>query len=98
MRALTVDYTGQQGGLMAMAFAAGWAVASALWIGIGGIIWKMFVEPRIRTLESDIESYKRRIDQLETVLLLHGPQQLRQAMQAAISETHIDIEEVKAGQ
>lgn len=95
---MQVDYTGQQGGLLAMAFAAGWSVATALWIGVGGFIWKMFVEPRIRTLEGDIEAYKRRIDQLETVLLLHGPAQLRQAMQAAISETHLDIQDVRAGQ
>lgn len=82
---------------MGLAFAAGWSVATALWLAVGGVVWKMFVEPRIRTLEADIETYRRRIDQLETVLLLYGPAQLRQAMQAAISETHLDIEQVKRG-
>ena len=93
---MDVDYTGQQGGLMGMAFAAGWGVATALWVAIGGLIWKMFAEPRIRQLEAEIDGHKQRVNQLETVLLLHGPAQLRQAMQAAISENHVEIDKLKA--
>lgn len=81
-----VDYTGQQGGLMAMAFAAGWAVATALWLAVGGTIWKMFLEPRIKMLEKTIEGQEARIAQLETILMLHPPQVQAQNTQAAISE------------
>lgn len=101
-----IDYTGPQGGLMGMAFAGGWAIASALWIMIGGIIWRYFVEPRIKQLEADraadqakcreeTKELRDRILQLETMLMLHGPQQLRQAMQAVASETHTAIHELR---
>jgi hypothetical protein len=102
-----IDYTGSQGGLMGMAFAAGWALASALWVAVGGIIWRYFIEPRIKQLEKDRETdqarcreetkeLRDRILQLETMLMLHGPQQLRQAMQAVASETHTAIHELRS--
>lgn len=101
-----IDYTGSQGGMMGMAFAAGWALASALWIGVGGIIWRFFIEPRIKQLEKDREAdqarcreetkeLRDRILQLETMLMLHGPQQLRQAMQAVASEAQLSIHELR---
>jgi hypothetical protein len=101
-----VDFTGNQGGLMGMAFGAGWALASALWMAIGGMIWRFFIEPRIKQLEKDRASdqercreetkeLRDRILQLETMLMLHGPQQLRQAMQAVASEAHTDVRELR---
>lgn len=90
-----------------MAFGAGWAIASALWMGVGGMIWRFFIEPRIKQLETDrasdqarckeeTEKLEHRILQLETMLMLHGPQQLRQAMQAVASEVHGDVRAIKA--
>lgn len=101
-----IDYTGAQGGLLGIAFGSGWAVASALWIAVGGIIWRFFIEPRIKQLEKDrsddqehcreeVRVLRDRIKQLETMLMLHGPQQLRQAMQAVASEAHTDIRELR---
>ena len=91
---------------MGMAFAGGWAIASALWIMIGGVIWRFFIEPRIKQLEADrsddqlkgreeTDRLHDRIKQLETLLMLHGPQQLRQAMQAVASEAHTAIHELR---
>jgi hypothetical protein len=102
----SVDYTGAQGGLLGMAFAGGWALATALWIAVGGVIWRYFVEPRIKQLEKDRETdqlrcreetkeLRDRILQLETMLMLHGPQQLRQAMQAVASEAHTEVRELR---
>lgn len=102
-----INYAGPEGGFLAMAFGAGWALASALWIAVGGVIWRYFIEPRIKGIEADRERDQERcreetnklndrIVQLETMLMLHGPQQLRQAMQAIASESHSDIRELKA--
>ncbi|MBO9624179.1 MAG: hypothetical protein J7500_15835 [Sphingomonas sp.] len=101
-----IDYTGPQGGMMGMAFAGGWAIATALWLAVGGVIWRFFVEPRIKQLEKDrtddqakcreeTDRLRDRILQLETLLMLHGPQQLRQAMQAVASEARVEIRELR---
>lgn len=95
---MQVDYTGQQGGLLAMAFAAGWAVATTLWMAVAGTIWKLFLEPRIKALEAVNDDARRRIEQLETILMIHPPAVAAQRVQAATSEIHVDIAELKAGQ
>lgn len=91
------DYTGPTGGLIAGAVITAWAAATAFWVGVGAILWRVFFEPRVKDLKEQIErerednkALQHRIDQLETLLLLHGPQQLRQAMQAVASEIHMD--------
>lgn len=81
-----IDYTGETGGMLAMAFAAGWTVATALWLAIAGTIWKLFLEPRIKALEARQVDDKRRIEQLETILMFHPPQTQAAQTQAAISE------------
>lgn len=78
---------------MALAFAAGWAVATALWLAVGGTIWKMFLEPRIKALEAANKNYERRIEQLETILMLHPPQVQAQQVQGAVSELRYDIKQ-----
>ncbi|RIA37464.1 hypothetical protein DFR49_3349 [Hephaestia caeni] len=88
-----LDYTGSQGGLLGMAFAAGWSIATAMWLGMGALIWRLFFEPRIKELKGQNDALQRRIEQLEVMLMLHGPQQLRQAMQAVTSEIHLDHRE-----
>jgi hypothetical protein len=101
-----IDYTGAQGGALAMAFAAGATFAGGLMLAIGGFIWRVFGDARIKELqtsraedhercEREIEQLRDRIIQLETLLLLHGPQALRQSMQAALSETHLDLDNMK---
>ena len=88
------------GGVLAASLAGAWAACTAFWFGVASVIWKLFWEPRIEELKKTIAGLEqtlreeriecdRRITQLETVLLLHGPQALRQAMQAAVSETRL---------
>jgi len=103
-----MDFTGQFGGMIASAFIGAWATATAFWFGVGAIIWKLFFNPRLKALEDQLANERRdcerqisgmsdRIKQLETLLLLHGPQQLRQAMQAVASESHVEIAKIKKG-
>lgn len=90
-----IDYSGPHGGLLAIAFGAGWMVATALWLAVGGVIWRYFIEPRIKTLEADRQRLEARVGQLETMLMLHGPQELRRAMQAVASEAHTEVHELR---
>lgn len=101
-----MDFTGQFGGLIASAFIGAWATATAFWFGVGAVIWKLFFNPRLKALEDQLADERRecnrqlgdmsdRIKQLETMLMLHGPQQLRQAMQAVASDNHLAIDAVR---
>jgi hypothetical protein len=101
-----MDFTGQFGGMIAAAFIGAWATATAFWFGVGAIIWKLFFNPRLKALEDQLGDERKecdrqlgqmsnRINQLETMLMLHGPQQLRQAMQAVASDNNLAIDEVK---
>lgn len=90
-----LDYAGPHGGLLGLAFAAGWGVATAMWLMVGGAIWRFFLEPRIKGLEATNAAQAKRIEQLELVLLLHGPPAMRQAMQAVTSELRADLRAVE---
>ena len=95
-QAVEIDVLGADGGRMAAAFAAGCA---ATW----GFIKMAMMGPlknRISELKDDLSELKEdcknrdarsadRITQLETLLLLHGPGQIRQQLQAVISEERI---------
>lgn len=94
--------------MMAVAAMSAWAAATVFWMGIGAAIWRMFFEPRIAELKATIAEDRGRCDkelgamrdrvhQLETVLLMHGPQELRQQMQLALSEKAKDIREARVG-
>jgi prefoldin subunit 5 len=45
-------------------------------------------------MKEQLERKDGRIAQLETVLLTHGTQELRAAMQAVISETRVNIDRI----
>lgn len=94
--------------MIAAAFIAAWATATAFWFGVGGVIWKLFFLPRLKALEEQLSDERKecdrqltamghRINQLETMLMLHGPQALRQAMQAGLSEHSLAIDQIKRG-
>lgn len=96
---------GQNAGAVAAAAMAAWAAATAFWMGIGALIWRLFFEPRVKALEGQLADERKRCDeelgdmrdrikQLELLLLLHGPQALRQQMQAALSEQHVELDTV----
>ncbi len=95
-----IDYAGPTGGLLALAFAAGCVAATVFWLGIAATIWRIFVEPRFKQLEADriadnvkcdeaLARANAQILQLQTMLMVHGPQALRQDMQLALSEERL---------
>lgn len=105
----SMNFTGEHGGLVATAFISAWATATAFWFGVGAIIWKLFFNPRLKALEDQLADERRecdrqlrdmsdRIKQLEVMLLLHGPQALRQAMQAVASEQNVTIDRIAKGE
>ncbi len=48
--------------------------------------------------DHEMETLRNRVRDLELLLLLHGPQALRQHMQAALSEKEMEIREVREKQ
>lgn len=102
--AMSLDYTGEQGGLLSMAFAAGCLAASAFWGVIGRFMWSVLgkaKDDRIEQLEATIAENEARcaetaaaqslrVQQLETLLLLHGSGALRQDLQRVISERRVE--------
>lgn len=92
---MTIDYTGAEGGRMAIAFAAG---CTSAWVFIRNLVMKPAIKSchqRITDLEKDREHDKRRIADLELTLFQHGNGEMRKAMQAAVSENHVEIVELK---
>lgn len=92
-----LDYTGAQGGQLALAFGAGATFASSLLIAAGGFLWRFFVDARIKELQAeraadqkkcdaDLARVQQRVDQLETVLMLYGSPMLRHQLQSAKTE------------
>lgn len=98
---MPLDYTGPEGGRLGLAFAAGCA---ATWVFVRNLVMKPAIKScnqRCTDLEKAAEWLKEqlalkdaRIVQLETVLLTHGTQELRAAMQAVVSETRVSIDRV----
>jgi len=85
------DFFGADGGRMALAFGAGCA---ATW----GFISKFVAAPTRKALDKRIEELEQshsrceeRALRLETMLWMHGPQQLRQDIQRVISEEHMEM-------
>lgn len=52
--------------------------------------WQADLREERARCERDIATLNARINQLETVLLMHGPQSIRQPLQAAISEVRVE--------
>lgn len=104
-----MDLNGGNAGTIAAAAMAAWAGATAFWMGVGAVIWRLFFEPRVKAMQQqldderkrcdrEIEDMRDRIKQLELLLLLHGPQALRQQMQAALSEQHVALDDIREEQ
>ena len=117
-----IDYMGPQGGMLAMAFAAGAMAAAGFLSGIGALFWRIFGDKRIKALEADIVSMRAeqarsieaikvehtkslmaerhrcdeeidqlrmQVTQLQTILIANGNANMRQAVQASISEIRV---------
>lgn len=84
-----MDLSGADGGALAAAFASGcaatWGFIQMVMIGP---LKKQLAELKVECMAREARS-GRRIDQLETLLLMHGPGPLRQDLQAAISEMRV---------
>lgn len=102
---MSLDYTGEHGGQLAMAFAAGWGACMAACTALGAFLWKILGKAKdeqiaslLKTIEKNedrcaetIDVLTTRVVQLETMLWMHGPQQLRAQMQAVVSEQHQEM-------
>lgn len=84
-----MDFMGPDGGLIATSFGAG---CVACWgfiqMALLGPMKKQFSKLE-ETCERRDEAQSRRIEQLETALLMHGTGPLREAVQKAISEVRV---------
>lgn len=104
---LSIDYTGAHGGQLAMAFAAGWVACAAICTALGAFLWKILGKAKdeqiaslIKTIEKNeercaetIDALSNRVQQLETLLLIHSSGPLRQDLQKAISEQRVETTE-----
>lgn len=90
------------GNPMMAAVLAAFGTATAFWLAMGATLWRVFFEPRMKKLEEERDQERTRCDlelqardtrilQLEALLWFHGPQMLRQDMQKALSEEHIEM-------
>jgi len=80
---------------MAAAFAAG---CTATWVFVRNLVMKPAIKSchqRIAELTEDRDRLIKRISDLELILMMHGPGDLRAAVQASVSENHIEIELLK---
>ncbi|WP_145986184.1 hypothetical protein [Sphingobium sp. YG1] len=98
-----IDYTGEHGGQLAMAFAAGCVACSAFWGVVGKYMWSILgkaKDDRIAELEALIVADRaqcaametrlvQRIQQLEGFVLAMSTGDLRQQVQLAISEGRV---------
>lgn len=90
---MTIDYTGPEGGGLAMAFAAG---CTATWVFVRNLVMKPAIKSchqRCTDLETSMAWLKEqlavkdnRISDLETALFTSGIPSLRAAMQGVVSE------------
>ena len=77
---------------MAASFATGCA---ATWVFVRNLVMKPAIKSchqRIAELVEDRDRLIKRISDLELVLMMHGPGDLRAAVQSAVSENHMEIE------
>ena len=102
--ALSIDYTGEHGGQLAMAFAAGCVAATAFWGLIGKFMWSILGKAKDDRIAELLAASKedqgrcaametrlvQRIQQLEGFVLAMSSGDLRQQVQLAISEGRIE--------
>jgi hypothetical protein len=87
--ALSIDYTGQHGGQLAMAFL--WKVLGKAKDEQIASLTKTIEKNEERCAET-VGALSDRVKQLETLLLLHGPGDLRQDLQRALAEIEFRLE------
>ncbi|RZF64267.1 hypothetical protein EWE75_12030 [Sphingomonas populi] len=85
-----LDYTGSSGGLLALAFGAGWSAATLMWLAVAGFLWRYFWEPQIAQLKADNLANREQIMRLETALLIHGSANVQRAIRATAPEVTAD--------
>jgi hypothetical protein len=109
--ALDLDYTGPQGGLLALAFAAGCVACFAFCTLIGKFLWGVLAKAkddeiaRLKVAAEEDRQHCRemeerlvaRIQNLEGALVMGVPGHLRAQVQAALSEQRLDIEKISRG-
>lgn len=97
-----LDWLGHDGGRLAAAFAAG---CVATW-GFLRTIVTGSLKARVKELERcreednercdrDLERANKRINDLELMLFMHGPANLRAAMQAVVSEQRVELDKIE---
>lgn len=100
-----IDWFGAEGGRL---WAAAGAGATACFTFIMGFVYIAFRfvtrshEARLAAAEAaheqcreDNEKLSDRVKLLESLLLMHGPGQLKAELQAAISELHMDVRRIE---
>lgn len=85
------DFLGIDGGRMALSFGAGCAAAWAFISKFVAAPTRKALDKRIQELEESHARCEERALRLETMLWMHGPQQLRQDIQRVISEEHMEM-------
>lgn len=109
---MTPDYTGQHGGLLAMAFAAGCVACFAFCSLVGKFMWSILGKAKddeIARLKQSITDDRQecrdmeirlvqRIQYLEGILLMVAPGHMRQQIQTALSEQRIEVDQIKRGE
>ena len=94
-----IDYTGAEGGRMALSFAAG---CTATWVFVRNLVMKPAIKSchqRCTDLEASVAWLKdqlavkdNRIGDLETALFTSGIPSLRAAMQGVVSEIRHEVD------
>lgn len=109
--ALDIDYTGSQGGMLALAFASGCGACFAFCALIGKFIWGVLGKAKddeIARLKASAEEDRQhclqmeerlvaRIQNLEGALVMGVPGHMRAQVQAALSEQRYEIDQMKRG-
>jgi hypothetical protein len=106
---MRIDYMGPQGGALALAFAAGCVACFVFCVTIGRWIWSIIgrvkddeiaalknsmKEDRDRCAEMEVRLVQR-IQTLEGFILSMAPPSLRQSMQIALSEQHLELDQLQ---
>lgn len=104
---LDIDYTGSQGGLLALAFAAGCVACFSFCALIGGFMWKILGKAKddeIARLNRAAQEHHERCTEMETRLVariqnlegaLLSAGLLRQQVQGVISEHRLETDRSK---
>lgn len=110
--ALDLDYTGPQGGLLALAFAAGCVACFAFCALIGKFLWGVLGKAkddeiaRLKTSAEEDRQHCRemeerlvaRIQNLEGALVMGVPGHMRAQIQGIISEQRLTTDQMRAAE